>query len=145
MSSGDSLEARNKALVSDYMAKVTSGDFAAALELFHDDATWWVAGSLPGISGSYPIAKYGEMAAGFAKACEGERIPLIPREDGFVAEGDKVAVEARTDVGVSDGRHYDNQYHFVFEIRDGKVQSVREYLDSDHARSVFLDPVDRAS
>jgi ketosteroid isomerase-like protein len=134
-----SLEERNKALVAEYMELISSGDVEAAMALFDDDASWWVAGSLPGISGTYPIREYGEMAGGFAKECEGNRIPLVPKENGFTAEGDKVAVEARTHVGVSNGRTYDNEYHFVFEIRDGKILEVREYLDSDHARSVFLD------
>jgi uncharacterized protein len=135
----DSPEARNKAIVAEYMETFGSGDIESAMEFFTDDATWWVAGSLPGISGLYPIQKYGEMSSGFAKECDGERIPMIPREDGWVAEGNKVAVEARTDVGVSNGRHYDNHYHYVFILEDGKIKEVREYLDSDHARSVFLD------
>lgn len=139
MTTGDSVEARNKALVAEYMETFSTGDIDAAMGFFHDDATWWVAGSLPGISGSYPILKYGEMSGGFAKECDGDRIPLTPKENGFTAEGDKVAVEATTNVGVSSGKTYENEYHFVFEIRDGKIQAVREYLDSDHARSLFLD------
>lgn len=48
----------------------------------------------------------------------------------IVAQGDKVCVEAKGTATTGAGREYNNRYHFAFEIRDGKIQAVREYLDT---------------
>ena len=41
---------------------------------------------------------------------------------------------------LTNGRVYDNRYHFLFEVRDGQIKRIREYLDTEHARAVFLAP-----
>jgi len=38
---------------------------------------------------------------------------------------------------ISNGKLYNNRYHFLIEIRDGKIQAVREYLDTMHANEVL--------
>ena len=42
-------------------------------------------------------------------------------------------------IGVSydNGKTYQNTYHFLLVVRDGKIQSVREYLDTIHANEVL--------
>lgn len=59
---------------------------------------------------------------------------------GLTAEGDRVAVEAESSGETATGRTYNNQYHFLFEVRDGKIQAAREYLDTLYAKEVLLDP-----
>ena len=51
-----------------------------------------------------------------------------------------MAVEAESYGETASGKIYNNLYHFLFEIRDSKIQSVREYLDTMHAQEVLLDP-----
>ena len=36
------------------------------------------------------------------------------------------------------GRRYRQQYHFVIALPDGKIASVREYLDTQHAFDVWM-------
>ncbi len=55
----------------------------------------------------------------------------------MTAEGERVAVEAITDSRMLNGKHYDNAYHFVFKLRDGKFTEVREYSCSHLAQSCF--------
>ena len=38
---------------------------------------------------------------------------------------------------VADGRPYDNQYCWAFEIKDGKVFAIREYMDSLYVSRLF--------
>ena len=53
--------------------------------------------------------------------------------DGFrtvVADGDVVVVEHRPSAALPDSRPYVNDYCFVYEVRDGRVWRIREYMDT---------------
>jgi ketosteroid isomerase-like protein len=56
---------------------------------------------------------------------------------GAVAEGDKLALEAESYGELTNGRIYNQHYHFLIEFRDGKICAVREYLDTQHAHAVW--------
>ena len=47
-----------------------------------------------------------------------------------VAEGEVVVVEHRLSAILPNGRSYVNDYCFLFEVRDGKVWRIREYMDT---------------
>jgi uncharacterized protein len=57
---------------------------------------------------------------------------------GSVAEGDQVAIEVESSGDLRNGRQYRQQYHFLIAFRDGKIASVREYLDTHHAFDVWM-------
>lgn len=45
-------------------------------------------------------------------------------------DGDRVAVEERMRATLVNGRSYDNEYCFIFRLRDGLIAEVREYTDT---------------
>jgi len=47
-------------------------------------------------------------------------------------------VESHTETNT--GRVYNNFYHFLIRVRDGKIASVKEYLDTMHANNVLCTP-----
>jgi ketosteroid isomerase-like protein len=47
-----------------------------------------------------------------------------------VAEGEVVVVEHRLSATLPNGRSYVNDYCFVYEVREGKVRRIREYMDT---------------
>ncbi len=49
---------------------------------------------------------------------------------GFHACGDTVVVEETMTARLADGSSYGNDYCFVFELRDGLIHRVREYMDT---------------
>ncbi|GAA3092679.1 nuclear transport factor 2 family protein [Streptomyces rectiviolaceus] len=49
---------------------------------------------------------------------------------GFYADGDRVVVEETMTATLANGHHYANDYCFVFELRDGLIHRVREYMDT---------------
>jgi uncharacterized protein len=49
-------------------------------------------------------------------------------------EGDTVIVELRIQAMLANGRTYDNDYCFIFELRDGLIARVREYMDTQKGR-----------
>jgi len=92
-----------------------------------------VAGSFP-LSGTMTKAKFCELFGNVGGSTEGG-LRITPK--GITAEGDRVAVEAESYAKLKNGRTYQNQYHFVFVVRDGKVQQVKEYMDTMHANQVL--------
>jgi uncharacterized protein len=135
---GTSQEAQNKALVAEFMEVFSKGNVDEILAMMDDSATWWVAGTMEGISGTKDKKGFGEMLGGISEGCEGGAIRLTPL--AWTAEGDRVAVETESYADVKNGRTYNNLYHFVFEVRDGKIQAVKEFLDTEHTSAVFLAP-----
>lgn len=57
---------------------------------------------------------------------------------GFHSDGERVTVEAAMTATLADGKHYANDYCFVFELRDGLVHRVREYPDTARGHRVVF-------
>jgi uncharacterized protein len=53
------------------------------------------------------------------------------------ADGDVVITEARLRGTLAHGGHYDNDYCFVFELTDGLIHRVREYMDTRRGAAWF--------
>jgi ketosteroid isomerase-like protein len=49
---------------------------------------------------------------------------------GLFCDGQTVILEERMQATLVNGRHYDNTYCFFFELRDGKIARIREYMDT---------------
>ena len=39
---------------------------------------------------------------------------------------------------LNNGKVYNNLYHFVFEIEDGTIKSIKEYMDTQHVQDTFV-------
>jgi ketosteroid isomerase-like protein len=126
----------NKQLVQQYLEECSAGNFEAAFPLLAESLEFWVAGhrdEFPG-AGTMTKAQFMQLARAF-----GARIPngLKVTVRGMTAEGDRVAVEAESYGETASGKTYNNQYHYLFVVRDGQIQSVREYMDTLHANTVM--------
>ncbi len=127
---------QNKQTVAEFLTLFSSGAVAETMAMMTDDATWWVAGTMP-ISGTYDKQAFTKLLSGVLDTCTGP-IRITPR--AFTAEGDRVALEAESYTQTRSGRTYNNLYHFVFRVRDGKIAGVKEYLDTMHANTVLCMP-----
>jgi uncharacterized protein len=58
-----------------------------------------------------------------------------------IAEGDHMALEVVSSGDLKNGRQYRQEYHMLMTFRDGKIASVREYLDTQHANDVWAAPL----
>jgi hypothetical protein len=124
---------QNKKLVSDFMEAFGSGDVARTMAYLTDDATWWVAGNFP-LSGTYPKDEFEKLLSGVSGTC---KVPISLTPQAFTAEGDRVAVETESYTETNDGKVYNNFYHFLFVVRDGKIAQVKEFLDTMHANEIL--------
>jgi uncharacterized protein len=125
---------RNKQVAADFLEAVSAGEWDRMLALMDDSFTWWLAGSLP-FSGTYTKQETLELLRDqLAPACK-----VQPKYTpfAFTAEGDRVAVETEAHGEMANGRIYDNVYHSLFEIRDGRIFRFREYLDTMHVHDCF--------
>jgi uncharacterized protein len=59
---------------------------------------------------------------------------------GVAADGDRVAVEAAGKSLLTNGKRYDNYYHFVILFRDGLICTVKEYCDTKLTIEAGLSP-----
>jgi ketosteroid isomerase-like protein len=57
-----------------------------------------------------------------------------------IAEGDRVALEVVSRGELRNGRVYEQEYHMLMTIRDGKISAVREYLDTQHVLATWFAP-----
>ena len=124
----------NRQTVLKFLEVFSTGDVDAILAMMDDSATWWVAGTIP-LSGTKSKQEFGEMLAGVASTCNG---PITLTPHGVTAQGERVAVETESYAELKNGRVYNNQYHFLFVARDGKILAVKEYLDTMHTNDVFF-------
>jgi hypothetical protein len=129
----------NKNVVLSFFENFSAGKVDAALAMLADTATWWVAGNPEKfvLAGTKTKAQFAELLNGIGAAIP-NGIRVTPK--GLTAEGDRVAAEAESYGETATGKIYNNLYHFLFEVRDGKIQAVREYLDTMHAKEVLVDP-----
>src|SRR5882762_7760043 len=125
--------AANKQLIQEIFAAAGNPDpavrdrslFVASLA---DDAKWVVTGRY-----SWSRTFTGKQSIlndlhGHVRSLLVERARTIAHR--FIADGDRVVVEARGDNVTKTGIRYDNDYCLVFRLENGKIREVREYCDS---------------
>lgn len=134
MSTHDQLEA-NKQVVRDFMAAFSTGEVDKILACLTDDAEYWISGKIEGMSGSYDKAALGQLLSGVTQVYTNGALALTPKE--MTAEGDRVAAEAESFAELKNGKTYGCDYHYLFVIRNGKIQRVKEFLDTKHAYDTF--------
>lgn len=124
----------NKGVVLGFFENFSAGKFDDALAMMRDGATWWVAGKFE-LSGTKTKAEFGQLVKGIGSAMP-NGLKITPKS--LVAEGNNVAVEAESYGELANGKVYNNQYHFLVELADGKITAVREYLDTMHAKEILV-------
>jgi len=129
-------EERNRQAVRTFFETLSSGDLEKLRRLFHEDATWTVVAR--GIAGAGTHAGRTAIIDGFLAPIRGMFAPGDPKVEitNLIAEGSWVAVEGKGRGKFADGRDYDNDYVFLLELEDGKVRTLREYMDTLHVSTL---------
>ncbi len=130
----------NQRLVEDYLDAMRRGEHASAYEAFAEDATWTTAPSMPwpglfrgrrSIFDDYFAVDKGLFTTGMAS------YDLETRN--VVAAGECVVVEMRHRSEGLNGKRYETDHCVVFELRGGRIQAVREYIDSLYLQRQMID------
>jgi uncharacterized protein len=127
----------NKAVVTAFCAAFAKGDPQAIVDFMTDDVNYWILGrrELVRSAGDHTKA---EMKRIFEIINERTRQPMTLTPKSMIAEGDEVALEAESYVELKNGRVYNNRYHLRIKLRDGKLASIREYLDTQHVYETWF-------
>ncbi len=124
--------------VLDFFAELASGN-SRCWERVAEDATWQLMarGKNYPYPSDYTKASYRALCEGSADLFPGGlRFSIL----GTTAERDRVAVEAESYGMTREGKLYNNVYHLLVLLADGKIRAAREYLDSGHATEVLERP-----
>ena len=122
----------NKKIALAYFEERSAGD-PRAFDRLSETAEWMVMAKPP-MGGTRTKA---ELMAMVAQNTARFEVPIRIRVTGVTAEGDRVAVEAQGYAKLKNGKTYENLYHFLFIIKDGKIQTAKEYCDFHHAYEVL--------
>jgi len=126
----------NKRLVREFLDHYAHARYDAALAMLGPDLRWW----LPGHAQEFPAAGWADKATVERRLAT--NLNLLPHGleiivGDMTAEGDRVAVEAESKARLANGTLYHNRYHFLFVVRDGRIQVVKEYLDTLHVMNAL--------
>ena len=132
----------NKQLVLDYLVAIAEGRTDDAKAAFAADALWKHPPSL-GSLGSDGLLEGRERIFDAYFAVDDDLFETGRRAYDFeilsaIAEGDRVAVEIRHRGKGAQGQPYETDYHVAFEVRDGLIREVHEYLDSLYVKRELL-------
>jgi uncharacterized protein len=133
-------ETDSKTVLRRYLAAVEAGDEAALRDMFAADATWTLAADDLPISGTWEGRDriLGDFLAGALSHYEPGSVDL--EITGMIGEGERVVLQWTSRARTRTGRDYENDCIGVFTVRDGRIQHVREYMDTRYAgRVAFAD------
>ena len=123
----------NKATVISFFEALNAGDVDGVVNTYAEDGTCQTMGETL-ISGVMTRDQIADSCGGiFEVFPEGLKFTVVD----MVAEGDKVAVEATSEGEHISGQTYNNEYHFLFEFRDGRLLRLKEYMDTEHVTDVL--------
>jgi ketosteroid isomerase-like protein len=128
-------------LLADQNKKITKFFFEALsagsekyLDFYTDDSIIWTAGN-NAIGGTRTKEEVVSFAQNILAAFPtGIKFNIT----GITAEGDRVAVEIDGEAVHASGEKYNNQYHFLLIIKDGKILELKEYMDTQLAAKILL-------
>lgn len=128
----------SKNIVEAFWQAFSNSEFDEALSYLDDqDFSWWIAGDKNqfGLAGSRNKAEFSELLYGVAANTE-NGITMTPT--AWTVDGERVAMEAESKAHMTtNGKVYNNFYHFLHIVKDGKITRVKEYLDTIHAADVL--------
>jgi ketosteroid isomerase-like protein len=116
----------NKLVARRFARALESGIEADLTDVLGDDVTWKV----PQLA---PLSREESIAA-IKRMVDGANVRVLT-EVGITAEANRVAVQWNYRMELKDGSTYDNDYHNLFVIENGKIVFMQSYLDTAYARS----------
>jgi uncharacterized protein len=128
---------KNIQTVKDFFAAIGRGDKEALLALVAEDIEWIIPGEAWPLAGTY--RGHAGLANLLGTASKSIETSTEPRE--FVAQGDRVLV-----IGFARGKikatnkTFEDDWIFAITVRDGRLTSIREYVDTQAlARAAVVD------
>ena len=128
-----SLADQNKKITKEFFEALSNGS-DKYLDFYTDESIIWTAGN-NAIGGT----RTKEEVVGFAQnILSAFPTGITFNIKGMTAEDERVAVEINGEAMHASGATYNNQYHFLLIIKDGKILELKEYMDTQLAAKILL-------
>ncbi len=127
--------AEKKELATEFLSEFRDPDPARLATMISNDFQWQVMTRMEGfgpLKGHEGLKNLVRSIKSMMPSGLGLRI------DTVICEGDRCAVQAESNTTASNGKKYNNRYHFDIRFVGDKIAEVREYCDTDHVREVFF-------
>jgi len=130
----------NERLVLRFFEVLSAGDLEAVRELLHEEVTW--KPQIRDVPGAGVHRGKKGIVDDFLRPIRGMFRPGDPKVivDTIASKGSLVIAEARGIGKIADGRDYDNLYAWAFDLQDGKILAIREYMDSHYVINLLGGP-----
>ena len=126
-------ESANKQTARAFVDALSRGDVDAMAQVISEDIVADAKGTSV-VSGRRNHAEVLEAVAGIrASTKDGIAFDIV----ALTEEGDRVVCEVAGASELVTGQPYNNEYAFVFTIRDGRVCAIREYFDTKLAEETM--------
>lgn len=119
---------QNKERVRTVFDAINRQDIDAVMSLQTDDIDWWVIGRAK-VSGHKSKRLVQITLKSIFRSFQAFQFTI----HDMTAEENRVAVTAESRGLHRSGLEYNNHYHFLFFLRDGLIERVKEYFDTEHA------------
>ena len=128
-----SITDQNKKITRDFFEALSTGS-NKYLDFYTDDSIIWTAGN-NSIGGTRTKEEVVSFAQNILSAFPSGINFIIT---GITAEDQRVAVEISGEAIHASGETYNNKYHFLLRIKDGKILELKEYMDTQLAAKILL-------
>jgi ketosteroid isomerase-like protein len=140
------LQDRNKELIRRWIGPADDGDGPfllsdAALELLAEDAVWHLppTAEIPGLEDPRVVRGRDDIHAIQMRADEIYDVPTMQVEiRNLLADGDWVVLQYLLRCRATNGNDYEQEYVFLFEIRDGRITTIWDYYDTLQVTQLVL-------
>lgn len=121
----------NEQLVLDFFTTLSRGNLEELSTFIDPDTTWTpMLENVPG-AGTHTGAAICEAFLAPVRGLFVDGDPKV-HVDSIVSAGDKVMCETRGVGTLRNGRTYNNLYAWAFIIKEGRIKTIREYMDSHY-------------
>ena len=126
---------RTKEFIQSFFEAMSESDTDAIVNAYHPEGRVETMGNTL-ISGSRGLDEIKSFAPSVLESFPNKLKFTIKN---ITAEDNRVAVEAESSGEHISGKHYNNQYHFLFELRDEKIYRLKEYMDTELVTDILCD------
>jgi uncharacterized protein len=124
---------QNKKITKEFFEALSNGS-DKYLDFYSDDSIIWTAGN-NAIGGTRTKEEVVSFAQNILSSFpNGIKFNIT----GITAEDERVAVEISGEAIHASGEAYNNQYHFLLRMKDGKILELKEYMDTQLAAKILL-------
>ncbi len=125
----------NKTVVKEFIVAMQNSNVEKLKTMITNDFSWWIIGKPEYLvtAGEHDKDYFLGFFKGGELFSEGPEFKII----SIMAEDNKVATEATFKAKTAMGTFYENTYHFLFIIENGKVKRMKEYMDTFSAKRLL--------